>query len=221
VTAARLAKQVIKTYKTVKQAQAITRKKLETLIESNARYKLFEHDKSHPYYALAGDVGSLVTTYTEFIAGILGWESSSRTLQFELDKIKALQIVNGAAADADLDELRLISQVDMSTAEVAKKLLGLMFRSIVIVSVSEQSAINYQLELMVGKKLIKLHKEVPEIMVAALCRAPVRELKKLGRELVNWGKENTTLRAELENIQNLNMFKDTTQNHMIRMLIKR
>ena len=199
--AARASKHIIQTYKAVRRAEEQTQAKLDALLETNAMYRLFEADERHPYYTLANSGNRTLIEFEELVAGVMDWLSGGSTISEELDKTKARQIVNDEKADYDLDALRLIQPITMNEAEAADKLLNVCRAAIGTASWCEKKMIDYELEKLHGKKLVKRHKESPEIKAAQECRVAVREMKKLGKVLRYCGNGNSTIRHELEKKQ--------------------
>ena len=100
--ATRATKQILPAYKAVRCVKHLTQRKLDALLETNPRYKLFEHDAQHPYYTLATCGQNTLTVYEELIAGVMNWAVDSGTISEELDRLKAWQIVNDEAVDEEL-----------------------------------------------------------------------------------------------------------------------
>ncbi len=219
-TAARASKHIIQTYKAVRRAEEQTQAKLDALLETNALYKLFELDEQHPYYTLAKSGNRTLIEFEELVAGVMDWQNAGSTISEELDKKKARQIVNDEGADDDLDALRLIQPITMTEAEAADKLLGVCRTAISTVSWCEKKMIDYELEKLHGKKLVKRHKESPEIKSAPECRAAVREMKKLGKVLRDCGNGNSTIRRELEKKQVLFGLTGQHKDSLIELLLK-
>ena len=105
--ASRATKHIIKAHKALRQAAEITQQKLDALLATNARYKLFEHDEKHPYYALADAGSQALKKFELLVAGVMDWLDGGSTIGEELDKAKARQVVDGTEADTDLDALCL------------------------------------------------------------------------------------------------------------------
>ena len=80
--------------------------------------------------------------------------------------------------------------------------------------------INYELEKLHGKRLVKRHKESPEVKAAPECRAAVREVKKLGKVLRDCGNGNSTIRRELEKKQVLLGLSGQPKDVLIELLLK-
>lgn len=214
---ARATKHIIQAYKAVRRAEEQTQAKLDALLETNTLYKLFEPDTRHPYYTLASSGNNTLYAFEELVAGVMEWQDGGSTISEELDKVKARQIVNDEEADDDLDALRLIQPKTMTEAEAAEKLLNVCRLATGTVSWSEASMINYELEKLHGKKLVKRHKESPEIKTAPDCRAAVREMKKLSKVLRDCGNGSSTIRCELEQKR---MLFGQTKDVLIEMLLK-
>jgi hypothetical protein len=219
-TVARASKQIIQTYKAVRGAEGQTQAKLYALLETNALYKLFDLEDQHPYYKLANLGKRTLTDFEELVAGVMGWLNHGSTIGDELDKKKARQIVNEEEADDDLDALRLINPITMTEAEAADKLLSVCRSAIVTASWCEKKIIDYELEKLHGKKLVKRHKESPEIKVSSECRAAVREMKKLGKVLRDCGNGSSTVRRELEKKQVLLGLTGQSKDGLIESLLK-
>lgn len=219
-TAARASKHIIQTYKAVRRAEEQTQAKLEALLETNALYRLFENDERHPYYTLANSGNRTLIEFEELVAGVMDWLSGGSTISEEMDKTKARQIVNDEKADDDLDALRLIQPITMTEAEAADKLLSVCRTAIGTASWCEKKMIDYELEKLHGKKLVKRHRESPEIKAAPECRAAVREMKKLGKVLRDCGNGNSTIRSELEKKQVLRGLTGQSKDSLIELLLK-
>lgn len=219
-TAARASKQIIQTYKAVRRAEEQTKEKLDALLETNALYRLFENDERHPYYTLANSGSRTLIEFEELVAGVMDWLSGGSTISEELDKTKARQIVNDEKEDDDLDALRLIQPITMTEAEAADKLLSVCREAIGTASWCEKKMIDYELEKLHGKKLVKRHKESPEIKAAPECRAAVREMKKLGKVLRDCGNGNSTIRRELEKKQVLLGLSGKSKDAVIEIFLK-
>ena len=200
-TATRATKQVIKTYKSVLTAQAITRTRLITLLENNPLYNLFEHDKFHPYYPLLGKANEVVNDFEKLISGIGAWTIGSSSISEELDKSVARQIVEEEEIDVDVENLRRIESEIVTTELAADLLVPLVINSFYLVNFSDDRAINQNLMEQHGKKNVSRHKEFPVVNTIKDCRAAMREIKKLAKELMGCGNGSTTLRFEMEEIQ--------------------
>ena len=200
-TAARTTKHIIQAYKAVRRAEEQTQAKLNALLETNALYKLFEHEQKHPYYKLADAANKTLSEFEMLVAGVMDWTLSSGTIGEELDKVKAHQIVNDEDVDDDLDALRLIQPRTMTEAEATEKLLAVYNSASVVWSRSGAAIINTELAMQHGTKNVPKHKEIPEIKITTECGAAVREIKKLAKELRELGNGSSTIRRELEKKQ--------------------
>lgn len=196
--AARATKHIIQAYKAVRRAEEQTQAKLDALLATNAQYIIFEPDTRHPYYTLSSSGNNTLNAFEELVAGVMDWQDGGSTISEELDKVKARQIVDEEEPDDDLDALRLIQPKIMTEAEAMEKLLYVCRSATGTASRVEASMINYELEKIHGKKLVKRHKESPEVKAAPECRAAVREVKKLGKVLRDCGNGSSTIRRELE-----------------------
>lgn len=219
-TAARASKHIIQTYKSVRRAEEQTQAKLDALLETNTLYKLFEPDEQHPYYSLASSGKRTLNDFEMLIAGVMDWQNGGSKISEEMDKKKARQIVDEEEADDDLVALRLIQPITMTEVEAAEKLLNVCRAAIGTASWCETKMINYELEKLHGKKLVKRHKESPEIKAAPECRAAVREMKKLGKVLRDCGNGNSTIRRELEKKQVLFGLTGQRKDSLIELLLK-
>ncbi len=219
-TAAKTTKQIIQAYRAVRRAEEQTQAKLDALLETNAQYKLFEHDERHPYYKLANSGNRTLSEFDELVAGVMDWQNGGSTISEELDKTKARQIVNDEEADDDLNALRLIQPTTMTEAEAADKLLSVCRAAISTATWCEKKMIDYELEKLHGKKLVKRHKESPEIKAAPECRAAVREVKKLGKVLRDSGNGNSTIRRELEKKQVMRGLSGQGKDAVIELMLK-
>jgi hypothetical protein len=219
-TAARTTKHIIQAYKAVRRAEEQTQAKLDALLETNALYKLFEHEQQHPYYKLADAANNTLIEFEMLVAGVMEWTLSSGTISEELDKVKARQIVDEEEPDDDLDALRLIQPNTLTEAETADKLLSVCRSATGTASWAETSLINHELEKLHGKRLVKRHKETPEVKVAQECRAAVREMKKLCKVLRDCGNGSSTIRRELEKKQVLLGLSGQPKDVLIELLLK-
>jgi hypothetical protein len=218
--AARATKHIIQAYKAVRRAEEQTQAKLDALLATNAQYIIFEPDTRHPYYTLASSGNNTLNAFEELVAGVMDWQDGGSTISEELDKVKARQIVNEEEPDDDLDALRLIQPKTITEAEAADKLLSACRSATGAASWAETSLINHELEKLHGKKLVKRHKESPEVKAAPECRAAVREMKKLGKVLRDCGNGNSTIRRELEKKQVLLGLSGQPKDVLIELLLK-
>jgi hypothetical protein len=200
-TATRATKQLIKTYKSLRVAEALTQAKLDALLETNALYKLFENENDHPYHSLVGAAKNAVIVFETLVGGVRDWQIGSSSIAEELDKLKAKQIVDDADADADLDELRLIESEIKTEEDAAGTVLSLVLNTIFLLSYSEDGFIKQYLSERYGKKNVAKHKESPEIKTTKECRTAVKEMKKLATELMGCGNGSGTIRSEIEKRQ--------------------
>lgn len=215
--AARATKHIIQAYKAVRRAQEQTQAKLDALLETNTLYKLFEPDEQHPYYRMASYGNNTLNGFEELVAGVMDWQEGGSKISEELDKVKARQIVDEKEADDAVDALRLVQPKMMTEAEAAEKLLSVCRSAMSTASYSEALMINYDLEKLHGKKLVKRHKESPEIKVTPDCRAAVSEVKKLGKVLRDCGNGSSTIRRELDKKR---VLLGQTKDVLIEMLLK-
>ena len=107
-TATRIAKQTAKTYQSVLLVRERTQDKLDALLDSQAMYRLFEHDEKHPYYTQVINAQNFVDGFEELAGLVLGVDVGSGTIGDELDKIQATLIVKGKEKDADIEVLRSV-----------------------------------------------------------------------------------------------------------------
>lgn len=219
-TAARTTKHIIQAYKAVRRAEEQTQAKLDALLETNALYKLFEHDQQHPYYKLADTAKNTLIEFEMLVAGVMEWTLSSGTIGEELDKVKAHQIVNDEDVDDNLDALRLIKPQTMTEAEAAEKLLAMYNSASVVWSRSGAAIINTELAMQHGTKNVPRHKETPEIKITTECGAAVREIKKLAKELREIGNGSSTIRRELEKKQVMRGLTGQGKDAAIEMMLK-
>ncbi len=219
-TAARTTKHIIQAYKAVRRAEEQTQAKLDALLETNALYKLFEHDQQHPYYKLADAANNTLIEFEMLVAGVMEWTLSSGTIGEELDKVKAHQIVNDEDVDDDLDALRLIQPNTMTEAEAAEKLLAVYNSASVVWSRSGAAIINTELALQHGTKNVSRHKENSEVKITTECGAAVREIKKLAKEMRELGNGSSTIRRELEKKQVMRGLSDQGKDAAIEILLK-
>lgn len=218
--AVKATKHIIQAYKAVRRAEEQTQAKLDALLETNALYKLFEPDTRHPYYTLASAGNNTLIVFEELVAGVIDWQDGGSKIGEEMDKVKARQIVDEEEPDDDLDALRLIQPKTITEAEAADKLLSACRSATGAASWAEISLINHELEKLHGKKLIKRHKESPEVKAAPECRTAVREMKKLGKVLRDCGNGSSTIRRELEKKQALLGLSGQPKDVLIELLLK-
>lgn len=219
-TVARTTKHIIQAYKAVRRAEERTQEKLDALLETNALYKLFEHEQKHPYYKLADAANNTLIEFEMLVAGVMEWTLISGTIGEELDKVKARQIVNDEDADDDLDALRLIQPNTMTEAEAAEKLLSVYNSTSVVWSRSGAAIINTELAKQHGTKNVPRHKETPEMKITTECGAAVREIKKLAKELRELGNGGSTIRRELEKKQVMRGLSGQGKDAAIEILLK-
>lgn len=200
-TAAKTTKQIIQAYKAVRQVEALTQAKLDALLETNTLYKLFEPDTRHPYYVLADAGKNTLAAFESAIAGVLDWKIGSSTISEELDKVKARQIVNEEAEDADLDALRLIQPVAMTEEQVADKLITAYYTACSVWIKAKDSVVNTELSDLFGKKNAERHKETPAVKLTKEANAAIRNIMKSTQQMRDYGNGTNTLRRELEKKQ--------------------
>lgn len=200
-TAAKTTKQIIQAYKAVRQVEALTQAKLDALLETNTLYKLFEPDTRHPYYVLADAGKNTLAAFESAIAGVLDWKIGSSTISEELDKVKARQIVNEEAEDADLDALRLIQPVAMTEEQVADKLITAYYAACSVWIKEKDSVVNAALSDLFGKKNAERHKETPAVKLTREANAAIRKIMKSTQQMRDYGNGSNTLRRELEKKQ--------------------
>ncbi|PVE08336.1 hypothetical protein B472_04950 [Limnohabitans sp. Rim28] len=193
-----MTKQLITTYKSLLNADIATKQKLDALLETNALYKLFEHDSSHLYFSIADIAKNNVIRFKEVFAGVRDWSSENDTIAFELDKIKARQIVNGEEVDDAVDQLRMIAPTTMSETQVADELYNLVSSSFYLWAQASEKDIKVRLVDTYGKKIYTRHRESPTVTIFKECRTAKNDTKKLIKELMLLGNGVSTIRAELE-----------------------
>ena len=164
-TATQITKQVIKTYTAVAQAKNATQTKLHRLLATQASYTLFEHDETHPYYSLASSGSDLLAYYEDLIAGLKGWKIGSGTLEDELDKLRAAEIVNDAEPDSALDALRQIKQKRLAAEHVSKNLLKVSSCASSVLNRADNAITKWELEKQHGKRNVGRHLEVPLLSI--------------------------------------------------------
>lgn len=219
-TAAKATKKIIQSYKVVRQVQALTQAKLDALLETNALHKLFEQDIQHPYYALADAGKNTLAAYEALISGVQEWTIGSVTIAEELDKVKARQIVNEEAEDADLDALRLIQKVAMTEIEAVDKLISAYYAACAVWVKAKESVINAELSDMYGRKNINRHKENPEIKITKEANAAIREILKTAKQIRDFGNGTTTIRRELEKKQVMRGLSGQGKDAVIDLMLK-
>lgn len=194
----RVTKQLITTYKSLLNAESATKQKLDALLETNALYKLFEHDSSHLYFSIVDTAKNNVIRFKKVFSGVRDWSSETDTIAFELDKIKARQIVNGEEIDNAADQLRMIAPTTMSEAQVADELYNLVSSSFYLWAQSSEKDIKDRLVDKYGKKIYIRHRESPTVTILKECRTAKNDTKKLVKELMLLGNGVSNIRAELE-----------------------
>lgn len=194
----RVTKQLITTYKSLLNAEIATKQKLDALLETNALYKLFEHDSSHPYFSIADTAKNNVIKFKEIFAGVRDWTNETDTIAFELDKIKARQIVNEEEVDDAVDQLRMIASLTMSEQQAADNLYKLISSSFYLWAQASEKDIKDRLIDKYGKKIYMRHRESPEFTILKECRTAKNDAKKLVKEMMLMGNGVSTIRAELE-----------------------
>jgi len=217
---AKVTKHILEAYKAVRRAEQQTQYKLDALLETNAHYRLFEHDEQHPYYILASSGKSTLAGFEELVAAVMDWQDGGRSISEELDVLKARQIVDETEVDDDLDALRLIKRNTLTEVDATEKLLSVCGATTGTASRSEASSINYELAKLHGKRYVKRHKESPEISVATECRAAFRKVKKMAKVLRDCGNGVSTIREELEKKQVLRGLSGQPKDVLIEMLLK-
>jgi hypothetical protein len=218
--AARTTKDIIQAYRAVRRLESLAQAKLTTLLETNALYKLFEPDTQHPYYALASAGENMLAAFERSIAGVREWMIGSGTIGEELDKVKARQIVNEEAEDADLDTLRLIQPVAMTEAEVADKLMSAYYSACAVWVKAKESVIKAELSDLYGKKNINLHREKPEVKLTKEANAAIRLILKTAKQLRDYGNGNSTIRVELEKKQVMRGLSGQAKDALIELMLK-
>lgn len=216
----RATKQIIKTYKSISKAKEITRQKLDALLETNALYKLFEHEENHPYYNLATSAENSAEAFEVLVAGLLEWSIDDSSIALELDKIKAKQIVDGAEEDEALDALRAIEPVAMKGHQVADALVSVFYSTTALWSHSDAGMIQSKLIELHGKKNANKHKEAEELKFSKDCRSAVTDVKKLVKELLMFNDGTNTIQRELEMKQVLRVLTGKGKDGVIEFLIK-
>lgn len=201
VKTSRVTKQLITTCKSLLNAEIATKKKLDTLLESNALYKLFEHDSSHLYFSIADSAKNNVIRFKEVFAGVRDWTNEADTIAFELDKIKARQIVNHEAVDEAIDQLQMVASKTMSETQVADELYKLVSSVFYLWARSGEKDIKDRLIEKYGKKIYKRHQESPTVMILKECRTAKNDMNKLIKEMMMLGNGISTIRAELEKMK--------------------
>lgn len=220
-TVARLGKQVIQAHRAVRIAKERTQEKLDALLATNPLYSLFDPDKRHPYFPLASSGAQTLDLYQAFVAGLLGWSVAGVTIGDELDKVKAHQIVNGSAPDADLDAVRLLQPLAMDTADAANRLLSVYDLASHTWSRSEAGMIKNDLSCLYGRSAIQRHLEADVLKISSDCRTAVRAIKNLGQELLDCAIGGNSIRVELEKIRTMSVLGSQPINVLIDLLLKR
>jgi hypothetical protein len=220
-TTTRATKQIIKTYKSISKAKEITRQKLDALLETNALYKLFEHEEKHPYYNLSTSAENSTDKFEVLVAGLLDWSIEGSSIAEELDKIKAKQIVDGAEADETVDALRAVQPVAMNGPQVADALVSVFYSTTALWSHSDAGIIQSKLIELHGKKNAKKHKEVEELKISKDCRSAVNDVKKLAKELLMFSDGTNSIHRELEKKQVMRGLTGQGKDSVIEFLIKK
>lgn len=207
-TVARTTKHIIQAYKAVRSAEIQTQAKLDALLETNSLYKLFDFESHHPYYFLAAAGKKTQRQFEELVSGLMDWTVEVGTIGEELDRVKARQVVNGELDNPEVDALRLIQPVAMTTADASAKLLEVLHSASATWSKASPEIIRSDLENVVGRKNVPRHLESPVLKVSPVCRAAVKELASLTKELLYCGVDNQKIRDELLIIQSQNQKRD-------------
>lgn len=194
----RVIKQLITTYKSLLNAENATMQKLDALLDTNALYKLFEHDSSHLYFSIAGAAKNNVVKFKEIFAGVRDWTNETDTIAFELDKIKARQIVNDQAVDDAVDQLRMIAPTTMSETQAVDDIYNLVSSSFYLWAQASEKDIKDRLIDKYGKKIYTRHRESPAVTILKECRTAKNDAKKLVQEMMLLGNGASTIRVELE-----------------------
>jgi hypothetical protein len=206
-TATRIAKQTAKTYQSVLLVRKKTQDKLDALLASQAAYTLFEHDETHPYYTQVVNAQKFVDGFEELASLVLGVDTGSGTIAFELDKIQATLIVNDKDKDEGIEALRALpkaSQRKIQALKLGEQVADVYGTATWIWSYCDLKATKAQLEQLHSKKLIKRHLEVPYININGLCRSAVKDVKKLAAMLLNLTVKGKSVRLELDAIRATN-----------------
>lgn len=149
----------------------------------------------------------------------MDWTIGRDTIADEVELTKARQIVNEMPSDEDVDELRQLTPVEMTEAEVAQKLLALLGLASSQWSFSELKMVKYSIRNAYGASKVVRHLETPILNITPDCRNAVREIKRLGKMLLECGCGNTTVRSELEKMQMMRVLKGQGRDVLIDMLL--
>ena len=221
-TATRIAKQTAKTYQSVLLVRERAQDKLDALLDSQAMYRLFEHDEKHPYYTQVINAQNFVDGFEELAGLVLGVDVGSGTIGDELDKIQATLIVKGKEKDADIEALRSVPKA--SKRKIQATTLGEQVERVYnsatwMWSFCDLKATKHILEQLHGKSQVKRHLEVPYININAECRTAVKDVKKLAAMLLNLTIKRKNVRDELDKRRTLLALKTSAPNQTLDVLI--
>jgi len=186
MTAYKIALDLISAVKLSLQCQELIDAKQASLEQTQPVFRLFEFgDKAkHPYADLKINAVQAHQHLMRLAKGVAGWNINSKTISFELDVIKARNVVDGLGEDIDVvDEIRGWKKRNVK-AEVAADNMEQAFRQATALwSNSSKAAVRSNIAKNLGSMKVETCIEKPEIELQSHCKKLVAEIKKLNKNL--------------------------------------
>lgn len=185
-TAYKLAQHTVKTVKQSLLCLELVNSKLERLDETQPVFKLFyfAEKSKHPYFELKM---SALLTYQHLMRltkGVSGWDINGKNIAFELDVIKARQLVDGVDNDVEtVDLIREWKKRNIKADAAANEMADAFREATSMWSKSSKKAIRDDVARNLKALKVSSCIEVPEIEIQAECRKLVVAIKKLNLEL--------------------------------------
>ena len=209
-TTLKIQKQLLKTADAVEQIQAEVESAIQTMLDTNTFYKLFEVEgEVHPYYKLKKMAVDTHTAVYRFFKSVLDWQMNGKTLRTQLEETRAKDIVaNGIGEETVIELLRTLTGSAKPAKVAAQYLLSAYETAASLANCSQPQTVRVDLlraDMMRGSiKGIqpferKLHSK---------CDAVRKELIKLSKVIRQVDRNGTTIELALQTQQTLLLLKN-------------
>ncbi len=209
-TTLKIQKQLLKTADAVEQIQAEVESAIQTMLDTNTFYKLFEVEgEVHPNYKLKKMAVDTHTAVYRFFKSVLDWQMNGKTLRTQLEETRAKDIVaNGIGEETVIDLLRTLTGSAKPAKVAAQYLLSAYETAASLANCSQPQTVRVDLlraDMMRGSiKGIqpferKLHSK---------CDAVRKELIKLSKVIRQVDRNGTTIELVLQTQQTLLLLKN-------------
>lgn len=225
INASLAAKHLLITYSAIKAVRFTLQEKLRVMLCQCKYHDLIESDDRHPYFRLVEMGDRLVNEFAGLQIAISNQEMSGGTVSDVLDRIKAKHIGDkDTANDLELDELRAIAPdnnaVTASAAKLADELVQLLCEAHWVWSYADIGVLKDELVKSYGKKGAKNSIEKPVIETNKICRAAIKEIKKLIKVLLLHEVDGVLVKTAITEAMNSGTYDGLQMNGILKKILK-